>query len=95
VDFETAVEAYVELEMEGPYKEEALELLAEEICHSSIVSPEDKDLLERILQKIRQAKLYGRTGAIKEIWDILTKYEGFKNRFAEVSADILFGKRKR
>jgi hypothetical protein len=83
------------LKKEGPYKEDALELLAEEIYQSEIISSEDKDFLEKILQKIRQTKQYGDTEPINEIWNTLTKYEGFRTQWAEVSAEILLGKRKR
>jgi hypothetical protein len=82
------------LKKEGPYKEDALELLAEEIYHSEIISPEDKDFLEKILQKIRQTKQYDDAEPINEIWNILIKYEGFKIQWAKVCADRLLRKRK-
>ena len=69
--------------------------MAEEIYHSEIISPEDKDSLEIILQNIRQTKQYGDTEPINEIWNILIKYELFKTHWAEVCADILLRKRKR
>ena len=82
------------MKKEGPYKEDALELLAEEIYHSEIISPEDKNFFEKILQNIRQTKQYGDTEPINEIWNILIKYELFKTQWAEVCAEILLRKRK-
>ena len=68
--------------------------MAEEIYHSEIISPEDKDFLEKVLEKIRHTKQYGDTEPINEIWNIFTKYEGFITQWAEVGAEILLGKRK-
>jgi hypothetical protein len=82
------------LRKEGPHKEDALELLAEEICHSEIISPEDKDSLEKVLQQIRQTNEYGDAESINDIWNILAKYEDFRIQWAEVGAEILLGKRK-
>ena len=54
IDFETAVEVYIELKKGGPYKEDALELLAGEIYHSEIITLEDKDFLEKVLPQLSE-----------------------------------------
>jgi hypothetical protein len=94
MDYKTAIESYIELEKEGPYKGEAVDLLSEEVIQSDVICEKDKLILERLLENIRYNKRYGDSEPFEEIWNILSKYNGFRAQWAKLGTEILLGKRK-
>ena len=94
MDYKTAIESYIELGKEGPYKEEALEFLATEISQSEDICEKDKFILEQLLEDIRHTKQYSDSEPVEEVWNILSKYNGFRAQWAKVGSEILLGKRK-
>lgn len=86
-------ETYLEIGRGGPYKEDVIDLLENEVVESLEICKKNKKRLQELLEHVRSDKGNRNEAAIKEIGDILMKYPGFKKTFARYVADRMLGKR--
>ncbi|MFW6122003.1 MAG: hypothetical protein ACOC80_14060 [Petrotogales bacterium] len=94
MDWETVATTYLEIKQEGRFKEDVVELLENEVSQCKVIYEKDKILLAQLFQDLRQTKQYGESEIVKDIYNILIKYDGFNNQLNKIATDILLGKRK-
>jgi hypothetical protein len=71
MDCETTIECYRELRDDGPYREEAIYLLIDEVNGSPILADSEKTELLIVLYEIRKQQAFGESAAVKRFWSIL------------------------
>ena len=91
--YETAAECYVEMRLNGHFKEDAIDLLAEEASCSQALTEADRESLLQTLEFIRQKHCFGDSEAVENVLSVLSRTESFKVAFAKVITDMLSGKR--
>jgi hypothetical protein len=71
MDCETTIECYRELRNDGPYREEAIDLLIDEVNNSTILADSGKTDLLIALYEIRKQQAFGESAAVKRFWSIV------------------------
>ena len=71
MDCETTIECYRELWKDGPYREEAVDLLIDEVNNSTILADSEKKALLIALYEIRKQQAFGESAAVKRFWSIV------------------------
>jgi hypothetical protein len=77
MDCETTIECYRELIDDGPYREEAIDLLIPEINSSPLLADSEKAELFIVLDEIRKERSFGEAPVLKRFWSILVRNEMF------------------
>ena len=73
MDYETTIECYRELRDDGPYREEAIDLLMTEINSSPMLVDLEKPELVVALEGIRKERAFGESAVVKRFWSILLR----------------------
>ena len=89
MDCETTIECYRELRDDGPYREEAINLLITEINSSPLLADWEKAKLLIALDEIRKERAFGEAPVLKRFWSMLV---GNKMFACEIITWRLLGK---
>jgi hypothetical protein len=95
MDYQTAVECYIEMLQNGRFKGGALELLWSEVQTSPALRGDERKELLQALKQIEETRSFGNSAAVETIWVVLEQHDGFQKEWATVCIDRLQGKRPR
>jgi hypothetical protein len=77
MDYETTIECYRELRDDASYREEAIDLLIDEVNNSPILADSEKAELLIALDEIRKQQAFGESATVKRFWSILLRNVSF------------------
>jgi hypothetical protein len=94
VDYETAVECYIEIAKLAPHWLDAITILLDEVEGSRDLSPSDRTALCAMLKSLEHVPSPESSQALKSIWELLAKLPGFQLQWGRTMAHVVTGQRE-
>ena len=92
MDYKTVIECFIELRQNAYYKEDAVDLLTNEVMSTQDFTVSQKSEFLEILEVLREKKCFGDSEVINKILQKLLLQDGFQKELVNLTKDILLGK---